>query len=76
MIYIGSDILSSTFDLTPLQRRSSQGWRYNKHTCREVTEGGWKFLELTERREVGSGNFQPPEAGFILTCSSTQNVQF
>jgi hypothetical protein len=23
------------------------------------TEGGWKFQELTERRELGSGNFQP-----------------
>jgi hypothetical protein len=25
------------------------------------TEGGWKFPELTERSEVGSGNFQPSE---------------
>ena len=25
------------------------------------TEGGWKFPELTDQSEMGSGNFQPPE---------------
>ena len=38
-----------------------------KHTCRfgesgiGRTSGGWKFPEPTSLREVGSGNFQPPE---------------
>jgi hypothetical protein len=25
------------------------------------TEGGWKFPELTDQSEMGSGNFQPAE---------------
>jgi hypothetical protein len=60
--------------LSKIQVFSAFWWRqrrrerlYNKHTCREVSPGldaprvAGKFPELTERSEVGSGNFQPPE---------------
>ena len=51
---------------------------YNKHTCRfgesgiGRTEGGWKFPELTERSEVSSGNFQPPE---VCPIPDSPNLQ-
>jgi hypothetical protein len=62
--------------------KTRAGVLYNEHICRlgesgiGRTEGGWKFPELTERSEVGSGNFQPPEVVQSRTHRTCNYVWF